>query len=78
MLRQMRYTATAMVFALSPLSIQTAHADAEWREDPVVLSFSTVGDSRQDSLQLGTSILSVQVRINDDTNCFLGSEQLLR
>ena len=67
MLRQIRYTAAALVFALSPLYIQPTQADADvdhaWEqqykhhanhdghgsEDPVILSFSTVGDSRQDS-----------------------------
>lgn len=63
MLRNISYTATAMVFALSPLCAQIAHADTDdgWRQygrhvnhdekdlDPLVLSFSTVGDSRQDS-----------------------------
>jgi hypothetical protein len=66
MLRTIRYTVTAMVFALSPLYMQPAQADAdvdhglqqqynhhanhEDRDfDPVFLSFSTVGDSRQDS-----------------------------
>ena len=50
MLRKIRYTATAMAFALSPLCVQMAqaHEDARFNADPVVLSFSTVGDSRQD------------------------------
>ena len=48
--KQIFHTATALVFALSSLSIQNVHADADamHREDAVVLSFSTVGDSRQD------------------------------
>jgi len=66
MLKKIRYTAAALVFALSPLYIQPVQADAvmdqPWQqqynnhsnhggheqEDPVILSFSTVGDSRQD------------------------------
>ena len=48
MLRQMRFTATAMLFALSPISIQAVHADND-AADPTILTFSTVGDSRQDS-----------------------------
>ena len=52
MLKQMRYTATAIAFALAPLSIQAVYAHDEDgdhydRYDPVVVSFSTVGDSRQ-------------------------------
>ena len=48
--RQIVNTATALVFALSSMYMQAAHADAEdmYRVDPVVLTFSTVGDSRQD------------------------------
>jgi hypothetical protein len=42
MLKPIRYAATALAFALAPLYLQPAHAA------PVVLSFSTVGDSRQD------------------------------
>ena len=66
MLRKFCYTATALAFALSPLYMQSAQADADvdhgWQQqythhvnhdgvenaDPVILSFSTVGDSRQD------------------------------
>ena len=50
MLIKIRYTAMAMAFALSPLCVQMAqaHEDASFNADPVVLSFSTVGDSRQD------------------------------
>ena len=46
MFKHIRYTATALVFALSPLSIQAVYADAA-NADPAILSFSTVGDSRQ-------------------------------
>ena len=49
--RQIFHTASALVFALSSLYIQNVHADADdmhHREDAVVLTFSTVGDSRQD------------------------------
>jgi len=48
MLSQIRYTATAMVFALAPLSMHTVYA-AGAVADPAILTFSTVGDSRQDS-----------------------------
>jgi hypothetical protein len=51
MQRQIMNTAMALVFALSTIYVQAVHADADdrYRADPVVLSFSTVGDSRQDS-----------------------------
>ena len=52
MLKRIRHGAMAMAFALAPLYVQVAHADHRdfWEHrDPVVLSFSTVGDTRQDS-----------------------------
>ena len=49
MQKEIRYAAMAMAFALSPLYLHTAqaHDDHRFNADPVVLSFSTVGDSRQ-------------------------------
>ena len=48
--RQILNTATALVFALSTMYMQPVHADADdmYRADPAILTFSTVGDSRQD------------------------------
>lgn len=48
--RQILNTATALVLALSSMYMQPVHADADdmYRADPAILTFSTVGDSRQD------------------------------
>jgi Calcineurin-like phosphoesterase len=47
--KEIRYAAMTMAIALSPLYLHTAqaHGDHSFNADPVVLSFSTVGDSRQ-------------------------------